>query len=216
MFLSEIAVSLLVRLWVEMIMQFREDLFGRSASLWGCELKLSTKQYKKIVHGQPPCEAVSWNTFKQARALLNNVSLLVRLWVEIVSVGTMIPRAGSASLWGCELKCCRDINCKQCLCQPPCEAVSWNYGQRFPSIGGYNRQPPCEAVSWNNYPVFQLCGPIVSLLVRLWVEITYLHLHYHLSAPSASLWGCELKYVVFRNETRVECQPPCEAVSWNN
>ena len=77
----------------------------------------------------------------------------------------------------------------------------------------------------------------VSLLVRLWVEITspdrlyraYVSAslwgcelkwsHIHLLSnytPSASLWGCELKWVTAWARQRLKRQPPCEAVSWNN
>ena len=106
-----IKVSLLVRLWVEI----RPCGCGRmpqrcqppceavswnvlyhsvisqsrlSASLWGCELKSQTLELSTVRSGcQPPCEAVSWNILNhpcRGRAL--RVSLLVRLWVEILSV----------------------------------------------------------------------------------------------------------------------------------
>ena len=35
------------------------------------------------------------------------------------------------------------------------------------------------------------------------------------SIPSASLWGCELKYWKWKIIKPYRCQPPCEAVSWN-
>ena len=78
----------------------------RSASLWGCELKCS--------QGGKFCVRIF-------------VSLLVRLWVEII------------------LFCLCNI-CGQR--QPPCEAVSWNWTVNGVYVG-FRGQPPCEAVSWN-------------------------------------------------------------------
>ena len=98
--------------------------------------------------------------------------------------------------------------------QPPCEAVSWNmFFHNF--FSGRICQPPCEAVSWNNkVEVMKQCDTVsllvrlwveisrvlkinrkqkVSLLVRLWVEISSIHRR-NSFLPSASLWGCELKY----------------------
>ena len=120
----------------------------------------------------------------------------------------------SASLWGCELKYQMYMYVDRAGSQPPCEAVSWNAQRSLPVFGG-NCQPPCEAVSWNESRLHslqtavsqppceavswnapspgQLIDKIVSLLVRLWVEM-------HTSEPpSCGNW----------------CQPPCEAVSWN-
>ena len=77
--------------------------------------------------GQPPCEAVSWNiNIRSDRSIGNpsaslwgcelkchcrnsgtrgcEVSLLVRLWVEMPVVADLNIRHSSASLWGCELK----------------------------------------------------------------------------------------------------------------
>ena len=78
---------------------------------------------------------------------------------------------------------------------------------------------------------------IVSLLVRLWVEISRKRNHWR-TALSASLWGCELKWIIQNTKETGErvsllvrlwveisfpsypgviesSQPPCEAVSWN-
>ena len=143
------AVSLLVRLWVEITSgtrpfqkqkrqppceavswNFNQTITAtgriRSASLWGCELKCSRSRLHILHYSQPPCEAVSWNPFLGLNLTSAEVSLLVRLWVEmhmplihsscnLVSLLVrlwveMIPllshgRSGkSASLWGCELK----------------------------------------------------------------------------------------------------------------
>ena len=98
------------------------------------------------------------------------VSLLVRLWVEMSRCSSKASSIFlSASLWGCELK--------------------WKY---YVSICCYSRQPPCEAVSWNMSSLeFNMIG-VVSLLVRLWVEM-YKRNNYFALCMSASLWGCELK-----------------------
>ena len=137
---------------------------------------------------------MSWNEYHVKPPFQCCVSLLVRLWVEISASPSYHNR------WPC---------------QPPCEAVSWNklHGTPQPRIWG---QPPCEAVSWNigisagpyhvmvsllvrlwvEIPLLEYCHPIptVSLLVRLWVEIKPYSM---LPGPlmSASLWGCELKYI---------------------
>ena len=77
-------------------------------------------------------------------------------------------------------------------------------------------QPPCEAVSWNAFLVASSSASSVSLLVRLWVEILCDHAHPSLSLVSllVRLW-----VEIFIDSSflgRVSCQPPCEAVSWNN
>ena len=40
-------------------------------------------------------------------------------------------------------------------------------------------------------------------------------LHHVIRFLSASLWGCELKFCWYSASMTVNCQPPCEAVSWN-
>ena len=167
-----------------------------SASLWGCELKYCYAETKQ-------------------KAI--NVSLLVRLWVEIswtlisdyqVFVSLLVR------LW-VEIRLLTDQTFLA-LRQPPCEAVSWNtyeilYG------GSPVCQPPCEAVSWNTRQLWNYCNRcIVSLLVRLWVEIIRVDAMKTETKPSASLWGCELKYSGIYQTAIHECQPPCEAVSWNS
>ena len=142
----------------------------------------------------------------------------------------------SASLWGCELKflCLVDVDdamlvsllvrlwvemgnrllgTSDFLSQPPCEAVSWN-GNGKENDRYQERQPPCEAVSWNAARYCRCGGCCVSLLVRLWVEMTLSNTPrtntsvsllvrlwveisccspYNTGFSSASLWGCELK-----------------------
>ena len=122
------------------------------------------------------------------------VSLFVRLWVEILSISkTLVPGATSASSWGCELK----------------------LQHRMPCFGN-GGQPLREAVSWNTHRMNSYWeGEFVSLFVRLWVEITT-QLHKILTMPSASSWGCELKYICTSKSNYIYCQPLREAVSWNN
>ena len=209
-----------------------------SASLWGCELKYdSYARFDRdgsqppceavswnldwvlalLPHSrQPPCEAVSWNIASHTSSVLRNVSLLVRLWVEIeVKQEQQIQLEVSllVRLWVEIAKFTKNNSVKKS--QPPCEAVSWNMFL-YTIFNSCTGQPPCEAVSWNkDYDDFydrckgsaslwgcelkcklpanmSLTEP-VSLLVRLWVEITKGTAQgMHLS--SASLWGCELKY----------------------
>ena len=121
-------VSLLVRLWVEINVIYGLAQFVPSASSWGCELKCPTCGQNLPEDRQPPREAVSWNVNSITKFLTGStVSLLVRLWVEImifpiiftelprqppreavswnelVLFGT-VPKPASASSWGCELK----------------------------------------------------------------------------------------------------------------
>ena len=112
---------------------------------------------------------------------------------NISSVVDTLVSLPSASLWGCELKCislCSQIFNKS---QPPCEAVSWNV-------------PVCSSYHFL---------PSVSLLVRLWVEITHIYnglIDRHVSLL-VRLWVEICWYS--RTELVFRSQPPCEAVSWN-
>ena len=194
--LNKIAVSLLVRLWVEILSfrdlsdQARVSLLVRlwveipvrnagrntqcwSASLWGCELK--------------------WK----------NTKVLTLTYT-------------SASLWGCELKSISRLPVNAYNRQPPCEAVSWN-DKTNSAKGGALRQPPCEAVSWNVMEsAFLYSSIIVSLLVRLWVEMRHGPMKWetdHRQPPCEAVsWNN-----VFPSAVAFCCgQPPCEAVSWND
>ena len=120
---------------------------------------------------QPPCEAVSWNGLKSQMAQSVFVSLLVRLWVEIVFVLRMAYVAFVSllvRLW-VEISLCplaSRIRSVSLLVRLWVEISSlWVF--RLLS----DRQPPCEAVSWN------ASSPRGELSCGL----------------SASLWGCELK-----------------------
>ena len=165
----------------------------RSASLWGCELKCCTGYYSVTGRGQPPCEAVSWNASKLPWQLAPFVSLLVRLWVEMLSRRQMNGSRPSASLWGCELK----FSCwllllirhtVSLLVRLWVEISLCPLASRIRSVsllvrlwvemqalleGNYRAvcQPPCEAVSWNKVATSDDASIAVSLLVRLWVEI---------------------------------------------
>ena len=186
-----------------------------SASLWGCELKYAWWTIEKSVDNVSLLVRL-WVEMKKIVELLQEkrVSLLVRLWVEICCVYNNHPHKVVSllvRLW-VEIKLI-ELRLLIASRQPPCEAVSWNYWNStrcfniLPSASlwgcelKYNcsvvnllliSQPPCEAVSWN---VFQWCQHgwvCVSLLVRLWVEITSFTTCNPLYS-SASLWGCELK-----------------------
>ena len=86
--------------------------------------------------------------------------------------------------------------------QPLREAVSWN-DQISTVLNDIVSQPLREAVSWN------FCGrqmvdktPIVSLFVRLWVEILCV-VSLQATFQSASSWGCELKYFLLWKHMQV-------------
>ena len=164
-----------------------------SASLWGCELKFWP------CYGSYPSVSVSllvrlWVEIHpglKAREIAP-VSLLVRLWVEMCRPSDRHVYPLSASLWGCELK--------------------WQTGGRTAgkwtsaSLWGCELkwcksvQKPKTGVSllvrlWVEISVTKnaLYGDTVSLLVRLWVEIEIMEDCTIACQSSASLWGCELK-----------------------
>ena len=119
------------------------------------------------------------------------VSLLVRLWVEIKHMTTSYWDAVSASLWGCELKYWFQFR----LYITYTSASLWGCELKCTpdvSILVSISQPPCEAVSWNTTMSDKVNEFAVSLLVRLWVEIKVIG-RKDISMASASLWGCELK-----------------------
>ena len=165
-----------------------------SASSWGCELKCTTEDGMMHWKSQPLREAVSWNNDgKIIGAFAVVVSLFVRLWVEI----------HSCSIWRSRKSC-----------QPLREAVSWNSQNPF-NIRVNGRQPLREAVSWNEWYRAVLNQIIVSLFVRLWVEMRCQRSGNTPDSSSASSWGCELKYdKTYEHPKRIR-QPLREAVSWN-
>ena len=129
---------------------------------------------------QPLREAVSWNKICLKKAEPNQVSLFVRLWVEMW-------------MWKEEIH-------HQC-CQPLREAVSWNvFTGRcfFPEVC----QPLREAVSWNISNIRNRLHGKVSLFVRLWVEMKGIGGEIS-PEESASSWGCELKCVILPSRINV-------------
>ena len=168
-------------------------LINRSASLWGCELK-SLSDSKKIVLNPSAslwgCELKCVRTLFFANSYM--VSLLVRLWVEILNCNAFIYAPFVSLLVRLWVEIYKEENHgKKKESQPPCEAVSWNIKCSNHRLV-VRRQPPCEAVSWNDNSavISKLDG--VSLLVRLWVEIRCWRKS-DIEIRSASLWGCELK-----------------------
>ena len=202
-------VSLLVRLWVEMWSPPSERVYFRSASLWGCELKCGQRDPWSV-----ESESASlWGCELKCDISLSvpshyRVSLLVRLWVEMVR--RLVTVGGVQG-------------------QPPCEAVSWNfrYANRTvlattsASLWGCElkyhwyflsldpiRQPPCEAVSWNSMACMYSIGCSVSLLVRLWVEMNDAIITPPISCVSllVRLW-VEIQLLLLSNPLPVR-QPP--------
>ena len=174
---SQFSVILLVRMWVEKILVNKNKNRKTSSSLWGCELK-SVRFH--------------WLGFAQ------HVILLVRMWVEKWSIWNtyrqglchppcedvswkgLLPKsfalsASSSSLWGCELKnpfytlllCCKYRH-------PPCEDVSWKSNLVY-IILWLQCHPPCEDVSWKTIIKQYSLIFFVILLVRMWVEKSYLY-----------------------------------------
>ena len=186
-------VSLLVRLWVE-IMSISWDPEPKNVSLlvrlW-VEILLPTA-LKSAVRRQPPCEAVSWNIWFWLCCCSSTVSLLVRLWVEIIFCHhyTMLRFVSLLVRLWVEI-CNLTTIIWNIICQPPCEAVSWNVIASF-LTASKECQPPCEAVSWNSFSMASFTSLDVSLLVRLWVEMPVVA-DLNIRHSSASLWGCELK-----------------------
>ena len=121
-------VSLFVRLWVEMsivLLYFFKFFVSLFVRLW---VEMDGRWYEqKMGRRQPLREAVSWNT---------NVCRRLYPWRgqplrEAVSWNTrrcvLSMRASkSASSWGCELKFFVNVNIDYLSSQPLREAVSWN------------------------------------------------------------------------------------------
>ena len=129
-----------------------------------------------------------------ARGFSHQVSLFVRLWVEI-------PRL-SRNFWTDN-------------CQPLREAVSWNAAAPYGRFLYMGSQPLREAVSWNIEITYNVTEQVVSLFVRLWVEIllilVILETNYCQPLREAVSWN-----VNSINTELANCgQPLREAVSWN-
>ncbi len=159
-----------------------------SASSWGCELKYFHNHNVLLLSGQPLREAVSWNKICLKKAEPNQVSLFVRLWVEIY------PAAGIV---------------RATYSQPLREAVSWNSFKvpvplipvtvslfvrlwvEMKGIGG-EISPEESASSWG-------CE-LKCVILPSRINVTW----------SASSWGCELKYA-FRSSVFIRNK---SASSW--
>ena len=142
---------------------------------------------------QPLREAVSWNKICLKKAEPNQVSLFVRLWVEIFRIFETDCMVKSASSWGCELKCVilpSRINVTWSASSWGCEL---KYAFRS-SVFIRNK----SASSWGcelkcNREICMRISRFVSLFVRLWIEIK---------------WQDETVETVLR-------QPLRETVRWN-
>ena len=153
---------------------------------------LSTWFTDMVRCGQPPCEAVSWNTEEKDDKQQQEVSLLVRLWVE------MRPQCDDHGFDVVSLLVRLWVEIRKYLKENPELIVSllvrlwveisevsglkglyvsaslWGCELKFHHLPGVSQntcQPPCEAVSWN---IYDFCYSFECL-----------------------------------------CQPPCEAASWN-
>ena len=186
---------------------------------------------------QPPCEAVSWNEIGESHKLNSPVSLLVRLWVEIIYHQTELFHEAVSLLVRLWVEMSNTgrydiINLVSLLVRLWVEMSNTGRydiinlvsllvrlwvemspcGQPYTPLNG---QPPCEAVSWNVRTSWTFPGG--SLSASLWgCELKY-HQKYLINGmdTSASLWGCELKFCYFFPGHSLLSQPPCEAVSWN-
>ena len=186
-----------------------------SASSWGCELKCDYWKWNYIETGQPLREAVSWNTcwsmwmtcrnsqpLREAvswnvifgvRNTGTQVSLFVRLWVEISSLAPvfLMERVSLfVRLWVEIATVLLDV--LSGICQPLREAVSWNISLPTPTS-----------------------AHAVSLFVRLWVEIYKDYQMDELSSCQPLREAVSWNVLKRRFIIVVECQPLREAVSWN-
>ena len=234
--LAEHNVILLVRMWVEKKVAKWWLYFGKSSSLWGCELKRriearSTRTHDVILLVRMWVEKTPSSTDNAQRVVI----LLVRMWVEKHTLFRLSPLSRR---------------------HPPCEDVSWKSRNSTRSLV-WSRHPPCEDVSWKEEAINILTEQIVILLVRMWVEKTawcsYPTIRIVIllvrmwvekvkqlasmspsvssslwgcelknfsthdgreESKSSSLWGCELKNREKQQAYRNQSHPPCEDVSW--
>ena len=142
------------------------------------------------------------------------VSLFVRLWVEMLSVSSVMFSVLSASSWGCELKCNPSTHTNSLYGQPLREAVSWNVSEL--SVMPQSLVSLFVRLWVEMLPKMRAYKPdSVSLFVRLWVEIIS---HYRFFIRCRQ----PLREAVSWNKRRKgeyhheESQPLREAVSWNN
>ena len=103
-----------------------------SASLWGCELKY----INPITEENTVASASLWGCELKCHDhwFLSDhipVSLLVRLWVEIMTLIAFCNRYLVSLLVRLWVEIVRFCPCSICGRQPPCEAVSWNAPSRY-------------------------------------------------------------------------------------
>ena len=171
---------------------FQNVSFFSSASSWGCELKCSWNCTGKDISGQPLREAVSWNDSDAESEVIYQVSLFVRLWVEmsIISIASSEKRVSLFvrlwvemiyASWGVQFQVVSlfvrlwvEMLVLIVPARRSASASSWGCELKWTRYKGWPTllsQPLREAVSWNSvHP----CGITPNL-------------------SSASSWGCELK-----------------------
>ena len=137
------------------------------------------------------------------------VSLFVRLWVEMVQRLSDFMRHLSASSWGCELKYCLagyspSLVSVSLFVRLWVEILVKIAISRMVLVSLFVRLWVEISFKGSAVTLDQ-----VSLFVRLWVEMQILHAD-QATHPSASSWGCELKYQMGRWRT-LECW---SASSW--
>ena len=109
-------VILLVRFWVEHSMF--AFFFRLSMCHPPCEdvsWKTSFYVYCAVFYRHPPCEDVSWKVAAKPGWKAPHVILLVRMWVENLSLRRIFQVPRSSSLWGCELKSTDSGQAKRCI-----------------------------------------------------------------------------------------------------
>ena len=209
-----------------------------SASSWGCELKYQRKWIISCRYCQPLREAVSWNDLWHENFHNLSVSLFVRLWVEIILLVWFRKRLPwSASSWGCELK----YRVETLMRARKSSASSWGCELKYyvdPNESDFARSASSWGCELKCPTVFcWVCAIIVSLFVRLWVEIlmdsesekfyivslfvrlwveicrTERHGAGHWVSLFVRLWVEMIRRRLFWQMT--DCQPLREAVSWN-
>ena len=142
--------------------------------------------------GHSPCGSVDWNQSWELFSLLDLVTPLAGVWIEIflsfglVSQCLVTPLAGvwieiqfavwtcsksltSLPLRECGLKCFTHLNCAFFNCHSPCGSVDWNY------LGDGDN-----------------CNAEVTPLAGVWIEIKTTRI-YHISGKSLPLRECGLK-----------------------
>ena len=195
LYVYKVNVSLLVRLWVEMSITDCNDAldYGQppcEAVSWN----ITAAILSPTALGQPPCEAVSWN--EQLKDSIQKVTSSASLWgceLKCVCVSSSECFFQSASLWGCELKCTVRSGAENCLIVSLLVRL------------------------WVEIYFYKETGSValVSLLVRLWVEISVTTATANLKRVSLLVRLWVEMWIICYWLMRTTCQPPCEAVSWN-